>query len=220
MGNRLQTNQYNLSVEGETEQWYFEWLEEQINKCPKRKYNVSLRAKKCPSPRKYYKSINNLTKPFVYHICDVESKDPVHVDKFSQILLEMKEAKQQKKVSYELGYSNFAFELWIVLHKIDFNGCQTHRSHYLTPINKIFGEKFLNLDQYKNEANFKRCINKLSLDDVINAIKRAEKIQSDNIAFGNKKICLHGYEYYEDNPALSINDVIKKILTECGIIKK
>ena len=132
----------------------------------------------------------------------------------------MKEAKQQKKVSYELGYSNFAFELWIVLHKIDFNGCQTHRSHYLTPINKIFGEKFLNLDQYKNEANFKRCINKLSLDDVINAIKRAEKIQADNIAFGNKTICLHGYEYYEDNPALSINDVIKKILTECGIIKK
>jgi hypothetical protein len=29
----------------------------------------------------------------------------------------MKEAKTQKKITYYLGYSNFTFELWMVLHK-------------------------------------------------------------------------------------------------------
>jgi hypothetical protein len=33
-------------------------------------------------------------------------------------------------------------------------------------------------------------------------------------------ICKYGYEYYEENPALSINVVIKNILQECGILEK
>ena len=61
--------------------------------------------------------MNAKTTPQAIHICDVESNEQVHVDKFKNILSEMREAKAQKKISYVLGYSNFTFELWMVLHK-------------------------------------------------------------------------------------------------------
>lgn len=220
MNNRYETKQFILTVEGETEQWYFEWLEGEINKCPKRSYNVSLKAKKCPNPKDYYKNVNKLTSPRVFHICDVESKGISHVEKFTSILHEMKNAKTYKKIKYDLGYSNYTFELWIILHKIDYFKCLTDRKQYIDPVNKIFGEKLINLDDYKHEDNFKRCINKLSIYDVIKAISRAEKIASINEIDGKKLICMYGYEYYEENPALSINVVIKNILQECGILEK
>ena len=38
----LETKKYTLTVEGETEKWYFLWLRDQINKYEGRMYNVSI----------------------------------------------------------------------------------------------------------------------------------------------------------------------------------
>ena len=38
----LETKKYVLTVEGETEQWYFIWLRDQINGFEGRTYNVSI----------------------------------------------------------------------------------------------------------------------------------------------------------------------------------
>lgn len=113
----LETKKYVLTVEGETEQWYFLWLKDQINKVEPRKYNASIVPKVQQSPRSFYKGTNAKVTPEAIHICDIESTDPYHIDKFENILKEMKEAKQQKNIKYQLGYSNFTFELWIILHK-------------------------------------------------------------------------------------------------------
>ena len=64
---------------------------------------------------------------------------------FHGILSEMKEAKTKKKITYELGYSNFAFELWMVLHKRDCNGPLSYRKQYLGPICQAFGERSLRI---------------------------------------------------------------------------
>ena len=45
MAERLETKKYVFTVEGETEQWYFYWLRDQINTCPMRKYNVAIIAR-------------------------------------------------------------------------------------------------------------------------------------------------------------------------------
>lgn len=45
-----------------------------------------------------------------------------------------------KQIKYKFGYSNFAFDLWIVLHKIDCNGALPHRRGYLAYINRAFGK--------------------------------------------------------------------------------
>ena len=214
----LETKKYVLTVEGETEQWYFLWLKDQINKVEPRKYNASIVPKVQQSPRSYYKGTNAKVTPEAIHICDIESTDPYHIDKFENILKEMKEAKQQKNIKYQLGYSNFTFELWIILHKKDCFGPFYNRKQYLVPIQQCFNEKFEDLEHYKQENTFKRCLEKLTLNDVKSAIKRADKLSQQNIS-DHKKIVKHsGYSYYRENPALSINEVVKRILTECGIM--
>ena len=138
--------------------------------------------------------------------------------KFHNILSEMKEARVHKGISYSLGYSNYAFELWLILHKRDCNGTFAHRHQYLTPINQAFGENFEDLDHYKQEKNFKRCLSKLSLADVWEAVRRAKVINESNQS--NKRLLIKhkGYAYYRDNPALSVHEVVQKMLVECNVL--
>ena len=144
---------YVFTVEGETERWYLEWLQEQLNLCPESKFTVSIVSKVQQSPQKFAKTVNPISTPKVTHICDYESNDAFHVKKFRGILSELKNASSfyGREFRYNLGYSNFTFELWIVLHKQDYGTILTDRKQYLSPINKSFGENFENLDQYKHE---------------------------------------------------------------------
>lgn len=214
----FETKKYVLTVEGETEQLYFQWLREQINQIQSRKYNASIVSKVQQSPRRFYKGTNSKVTPEAIHICDVESTDKFHIDKFESILGEMAEAKKQKNIKYQLGYSNFTFELWIILHKIDCFGSFSDRKQYIVPIQKCFDKKFNDLDHYKKGQIFKHCLSKLTIEDVKSAIKRADKIEQQNNKNNKKVVKYRGYSYYRENPSLSINEVVKKILTECGIL--
>ena len=217
MGEMLETRKYFLTVEGETERWYFAWLCSAINACSERKYNVAIDAKVQQSPMKYAKSINPKATPKVIHICDVESMDNVHVQKSEKILTELKDAKVQKKITYDLGYSNFTFELWIVLHRKNCNATLVNRTQYLPHINQAFCENFENLDQYKHEANFKRCLKQLTLSDVRDAIKRAKAIMTQNEKDRKQRRQYKGFTYYTGNPSLTIFEAVEEILVDCGL---
>lgn len=219
MAELKETKKYVFTVEGETEEWYLNWLRDKINGQENTKYKVSFKVKVEQHPLSYAKTVNAKSDPKITHVCDIESNEKVYVDKFKDILSEMKEAKIQKKVKYDLGYTNFSFELWIILHKQSCNGQLTDRSKYLKYINSIFEEKFESLEQYKEEANFKRCLSKLNIKDVINAIKRADFIMSQNEINGKKITEYKGYSYYVDNPSLNISNCIKGILLENGFIE-
>ena len=92
-----------------------------------------------------------------------------------------------------------------------------HRKDYLAPINDCFNEKFEDLDHYKREKDFMRCLSKLTLDDVKKAIEKAEKINSQNILNGYNEENYKGYKYFKENPSLSIHEQVKTILIECGV---
>ena len=215
---KLYIKKFVFTVEGETEKWYLEWLRDQINQCESRKFNVSVNVKIQQSPKKYYKSTTAKTTPEIFHICDVESNERLHEEKFLNILSEMKEAKTQKNITYRLGYSNYSFELWMVLHKNDCNGSLAHRRQYLGHINRAFGEFFENLDQYKHEDVFKRCLGKLSLKNVLEAVIRADAITANNKKVGKAPAQYKGYTYYKENPALSIQEAVKMMLESCGVL--
>jgi hypothetical protein len=123
-----------------------------------------------------------------------------------------------KSIKYNLGYSNFAFELWIVLHKTDCNGFLNHRHHYLPVLNREFDEQFENLDHFKRERNFKRVLGKLTLDDVNQAIRRSKAIMQTNQENGYVLHQYKGYKYYAENPSLSVWRVVEKIIDECGLL--
>ena len=215
---RKENRTYHFSVEGETEKWYLDWLQGQINANPNAKYTVKLDSKIQKDPLARAKGLTILGKTEITHIFDRESEEEIHVKQFQTTLDRMKMAQGiGKSITYRLGYSNFTFELWMILHKADCNGSLAHRTQYLAPLNKAYDEKFENLDQYKHEDNFKRVLKKLTLEQVGDAVRRSKAIMKKNVEAGYIPQTHKGYKYYKENPSLSIWETVEKILHECGL---
>lgn len=215
-------NKYYLSVEGETEKWYFEYLQMLINSKEELLYTVKFDIKINKSIISRAKSISAPYKVKVFHICDYESNEEVHAEQFNKILKELKDVKKiNKNLIYKLGYSNFSFDLWIILHKIQQIGAVSHRKQYVKGINKAFDEKFQFIDVYKEEKNFKRILKKISLEDVISAVNNANEIRKMNEEIFKCNYRKYGqFEYYTENPDMTINECVEQILRECEVIKK
>lgn len=64
------------------------------------------------------------------------------------------------------------------------------------------------------EDNFKRCLRKLQLSNVIDAINRAKMIMQNNHENGCTLHQYKGYKYYKENPSLAIGEAIEKILRD------
>ena len=217
---RKETRKYYFSVEGETEKWYLDWLQKTINAIPESKYNVKLDAKIQKDPLARVKGMTLLEQTEITHVFDRESEDSIHTKQFQETLDRMSDAEQLgKDINYKLGYSNFTFELWIILHKADCNGAKTNRKQYLSDLNKAYGEKFEDLNEYKRENDFKRILKKLTIEDVISAVKRSEVIMKRNEESGYRLQQYKGYSFYKENPSLSIWEIIGKILFECGLVQ-
>lgn len=213
--NERRNIKYFFSVEGETESLYLEHLKKLILAQDFRIANPVIRVEKL-SPLKVVKKLSLLQSCIITSFFDVED-DTNHKQHFENILKEMKQAeKLGKSIKYELAYSNIDFELWIILHKKDLFGNVGSKAQYLKSINQIFGTKFEALREYKTERNFSQILSKITLDDVKAAIARAEKITKQRMSEGNPiRTC--GYEWFDKNPALSVHNVVKKILSECGV---
>lgn len=216
---RKSTLKYYFSVEGETEKWYLDWLQDVINKNPAAGSRVSFNCQIQQNPLKRAKSLTITDKVEIWHLSDYESDEEVHMKQFTETMDRMAETKDLKKqITYKFGYSNFTFDLWIILHKMDCRGAFSHRRQYITPINKAYEESFENMDEFKREANFKRCLMRLSLEDVISAVNRAKAIMKINAQNGYTLHQYKGYSYYKENPSLMLWEIIEKILVESELM--
>lgn len=218
MQNKKVTKKYYFSVEGETEHWYLKWLQDIINETESSEFRVSIDCPVNKNPVKRVKSMNVTGKTVIYHFFDYESEEEIHVKRFFEAMDNMKKAQNYKQVTYKSGYTNFTFDLWIILHKMDCFSAYTHRKQYITPINRAYGEHFEDMSEYKKESNFKRCLSKLSLQDVISAVNRAKAIEKRNQDNGYVLHQYKGYMYYKENPSLSAWEAIEKILHDCKLI--
>lgn len=218
MGNLKTTRKYYFTVEGETEKWYLEWLQETINSTEESNYKVSIDCSVQKNPVKRAKSLNITSKVIIYHLSDYESNEDVHVKQFKETMDNLKKACELgKEITYKFGYSNFTFDLWIVLHKCNCNASLVHRSKYLSHINNAYSEHFDSMDEYKHERNFKRCLSKLNIDSVRTAIKKAKDIMQRNKENGYTLHSYKGYEYYQENPSLMIWEAIETIMKDCNL---
>ena len=221
MSKQKARKKYYFSVEGETEELYFKCLQDQINQCPNASCYVSFDCRVEPDPIKRVKKMNIVGKIEIWHIYDYESNGLEHKKRFFDTLDKMKKAEQMgKQVKYMLGYSNLTFDLWMMLHKTDYYSSKTYSTSYLKDINKADDENFQSMDEYKEKDNFNRCLSKISLNDVIQAINRAKHIEQMNLQNGYTKQVYKKFAYYAENPSLDIWLVIKKILEDCQLIKR
>lgn len=123
-----------------------------------------------------------------------------------------------KQIKYRSGYSNLTFDLWILLHMTEYSTSCSQRKQYIVSLNRVFDEHFESMEEFKKEKNFKRCLRKIKLSNVKDAIQRAEKIMIKNKENGYILHQYRGYQYYRENPSLSSWEPIKKILSECKLI--
>jgi hypothetical protein len=211
---------YLFSVEGQTEEHYLKWLEELINNEPTAFYKVSIQVKIEKDPLKYTKKLNLIQRTVVTHLCDYESNDKDHTKEFRKMLDSLKETTKQgkKKIDYRLGYSNFTFELWIILHKADCNTLFNYRHQYLNSINRAFNEQFTELAQYKRRDDFMRILRMIGLPEVKNAVRRANLIMQRNEENGLRPHEYKGFQYYTENPSLTIGESIERILKDCKML--
>lgn len=218
MPERKLAKKYFFSVEGETEQWYLDWLKDTINNMENATYKVVIERKIERDPCKMAKSVISTGKVEICHLIDYESNDSTHVQQFVAMLDRMNETKKLGKgIVYRLGYSNYTFDLWIALHKLDCFGSLSDRREYLSYINRAYGEHFQSMDEYKHERNFRACLGKLNINDVRNAVFRSEKIMKMNVQSGYAMQEYKGYRYYRENPSLTSAEAIKKIMIDCGV---
>lgn len=219
MVKRKKTKKYYFSVEGETEHWYLKWLQDKINSTDESAYYVSLDCPVQKNPLKRVKSMVVTGKTDIWHISDYESDEQIHVNEFKTLMDNMKASQSLgKQIKYRLGYSNLTFDLWIAMHKVNCYSAVTHRKNYLKLINQGYGEKFENMAEFKHEFHFKRCLGKLDLSDVIDAINRAKHIMQRNQENGYILQQYKGYKYYKENPSLMIYEIIEKILKDCNLL--
>lgn len=219
MANRKPTNKYYFSVEGETEQWYLKWLQNLVNNTDESACKVSIDCPVRKNPLKHAKSLTVTKKIEVYHFFDYESDELIHIQGFQSVMDNMKKAENiGKQIKYKSGYSNFTFDLWIILHMGDCNTSFTNRKQYIIPINRLFNERFENMDEFKKEDNFKRCLKSMNLSNVIDAVERAGKIMQRNKESGYVLHQYKKYQYYKENPSLTAWEPIERILAECKLL--
>lgn len=138
---------------------------------------------------------------------------------FRQTMDDMHKASHSgKNIIYKFGYSNFTFDLWIILHKIECSGSKTDRKQYLYSINRAYGKKFMSMNDFKHYDHFMSCLDQLNIDDVKNAIKRSKQIMETNKKNGYQLQKYKGYEFYKENPSLMIHEAIEKILKDCKLL--
>lgn len=221
MSRKRKTNySYYFSVEGQTEKMYLDWLQDTINHNPLATHTVKINAKVEKDPVSRVKQLTIIGMTKITHIFDRESESPEHTTQFKNTLSKMNDAqKLGKNIKYQLGYSNFTFELWMILHKCDCSAHYTDRKQYLHPLNQAFNVNYQSLKEYKESANFKKILASLTLDDVCSAIKRAESIMSALKSTGAELMEYKGFKYYNENPSLTIEYSIKEILQSCGLFK-
>lgn len=204
-------------VEGETEKWYLEWLAEQLTAASDC-FWADFRIGSHMAPDSFAKRMQPPLHSCVYTLLDFESTDPAHEARFFAQLREMRHTGARRGIDFRLGYANYAFELWLILHRMPFTRPVVHRKDYLRPINQAFGTSFQSMPNYKKEKNFRRLLRKISLSDVSEAISRAGQIRKRNEHNQCPLLTFEGYTYYRQDPSLSVDLLISDVLACFGLL--
>lgn len=203
-------------VEGETERWYLQWLAEQVTAASPL-YWADFRIGTRVRPDSFVRRMHPPAKEPVYVLLDYESTDAAHEAKFRSTLREMRQCADRTGVDFRLGYANYSFELWLILHRMDFMKPAAHRKDYLRAINQAFGTSFRSMPNYKKEKNFRRLLRMLTLEDVFRAMERAEQIRARCERLDCTLLSFQGYRYYRHDPSLSVDRIVADVFRRAGV---
>lgn len=115
-----------------------------------------------------------------------------------------------------LGYTNYCFDLWLILHKEDYFNSVDSQDDYARELRRAYG--------LRRDANIKKkeqvdlILNQIDLECIKAAIARADFITSRNRQ-EEANITLQNHEYY-NNPDTKMNNLLKTIFKKVGVEKE
>ena len=123
----------------------------------------------------------------------------------------LKPSKRKEGRHIYHAYSSVNFDLWLILHKEDYNKSVTRNDAYISDVRRIFG---LNqTDNIKNEEVINKILSQITLDDVKSAIQRAETIRKSKVNADSTKI---GSTTIYSNPDFSIHEFLRAVFEDSG----
>lgn len=207
---------YYVSTEGYDEIWYLRHLQKLINENEKATKQVVIVASKS-NPLQFVKQKSTGYEENFYHICDFEGKE--EIETFKNNIKECDNAKKYKSLnSYNFYYTNLCFELWMILHKVNFTAHISKKEKYLDYINKYYKVKIKSFDKLKTEDNFQTLLDKIELADVLFAIKGAETLVRANESAGCHYDRINNVRFCQDDPDLNLHEFVKLILKDVGLL--
>lgn len=210
-----QSKIYYAYVEGKQEKMYLKHFEALINSCEKRKYNVKINVKdaKGGSPMSIVKvAVNNRELQMDAKLKNVKTAIFDYDQKESEFIESVKTCEKSKIFP---AYSIVNFDLWILMHKKEFNRKVKSNIEYKKEIIKEYG-----LDKntdIKAQSTIDKILKQINLDDVFLAIKRAKRIESTN---KNDRNIMCNNPLIFNQPNLEIYKFFESIISEVGLIKR
>ena len=109
------------------------------------------------------------------------------------------------------AYSNVNIDLWFILHKEEYNRPVDSNDAYVADVRRIYGLN--NEADIKEKGNLERILRQINLDDVRNAIRRADQIRSGKL---ESDCFMVGTVVCYSNPDFSLHEFAKIVLQDCG----
>jgi len=206
MGNYRKT--YLCICDGQQEEMYLKHVAKLIKDFPRKvvKFNTFV-----DSPHRLVKRYENYDSVavFDFDFNDVAFERNIEIcDKLNN---KLKPSKGKKGRHIHHAYSNVNFDLWLIFHKKSYNRRVSKNDQYIPEVRKTFG--------LKSTANIKKAkvieeiLSQITLEDVKDAISRADKVKRRKNKYDGKKI---GSSIVYPNPDFSIHEFLKVVLKDSG----
>lgn len=113
----------------------------------------------------------------------------------------------------ELGYTNYCFDLWLILHKEDYFEVVENQDSYADKLRQVYG--LAEDANIKKEKRVIEMVNQIGLSDIKSAIQRGRKISEDNQS--KEANTTPEENRYYDNPDTQMHVLLQLLFEKVGI---
>ncbi len=202
---------YLCICEGQQERMYFDHLAKLIKDFPKKvvKFNTFI-----DSPHRLEKRYEEYDSAAIFDYDFNETEFYRNIEICNQLNKKLKPTKRNSGRHIYHAYSNVNFDLWLILHKQDYNKRVSKNDAYINDVRRVYGLK--RADDIKSEDVINKILGQITLKDVKEAIKRAENIRIIKEESDSKNI--FNTLIYE-NPDFSIHEFLRFVLEDSGDLR-
>lgn len=199
---------YLCICDGQQETMYFKHIAKLIKDFPRKvvKFNTFE-----DSPHRLEKRYEDYDSAAVFDFDYNEVAFKRNIETCDKLNDDLKPSKRKKGRYIYHAYSSVIFDLWLILHKEDFNRGESRNDAYVSDVRRIYGLK--TTDDIKKEVIINKILSQISLDNVKEAIQRAYRIRknkpkTDGAIVGNTIVY--------SNPDFSIHEFLNAVLEDSG----